>query len=85
MKTLTVEMPDALFEEISRDAAAQNVTTEEIIRERLSRLSVSPTEEPSEVSLWDRMKDLVIESDDLPTDLSTRKPHLDGYGRNGAD
>jgi hypothetical protein len=36
-------------------------------------------------SLWSRMEDLVIESDPLPTDLSSNKAHLKRYGKNRSD
>ncbi|MGB8355304.1 MAG: hypothetical protein WCD79_15510 [Chthoniobacteraceae bacterium] len=33
------------------------------------------------ISLWDRMKDLVIHSDSLPTNLTSEKAHLKNYGK----
>jgi hypothetical protein len=32
-------------------------------------------------SLWDRIKDLVIDDDRLPRDLSSNPKYLKGYGR----
>ncbi len=75
MKTLTVKVPDTLFAEISIAAETRKVSKSDIVRERLTQPA---TEKPS---LWDLMKDLVIESDNLPTDLSTNKAHMKGYGQ----
>lgn len=80
MKTLTLKVPDALLAEIASDARARNVSKSEVARERLSR-KAAPTEKGPRASLWHRMEDLVIQSDSLPTDLSSSKVHLKGYGK----
>jgi len=80
VKTLTVKIPETLFAEIASDAKARNVPKSEIVRERLIRKPA--TSKKTKVSLWDRMEDLVIHSDSLPTDLSTNKAHLKNYGKN---
>jgi hypothetical protein len=79
MKTLTVRVPDALFAEIVGAAKARNVPKSEIVRERLAR---KPTA-AKRSSLWSTMEDLVIEADALPTDLSSNRKYLKGYGKNG--
>jgi len=78
MKTLTIKVPDALFAEISGAAKARNVPKSEIVRERLVR---KPTTSKG-ASLWSSMEDLIIEEDALPTDLSSNRKHLKGYGKN---
>jgi hypothetical protein len=78
MKTLTIKVPDALFAEISGAARARNVPKSEIVRERLARKPITS----KRGSLWSSMEDLVIEEDALPTDLSSNRKHLKGYGQN---
>jgi Arc/MetJ-type ribon-helix-helix transcriptional regulator len=75
MQTLTVKLPDALAEEIDREAKTRRITKSEVVRERLAKKS------EGKVSLWDRMKDLVIDDPNSPTDLSTNKKHMEGYGK----
>ncbi len=79
MKTLTVKIPDAVFAEIAGDAKARNITKSEIVRERLARKPAAVGR--AKRSLWSRMEDLVIREDSLPTDLSSNKAHLKGYGK----
>jgi hypothetical protein len=83
MKTLTIKVSDALFAEIAGDAAARNVPKSEIARERLSRKPAPAGH--GKGSLWSRMEDLVIRSEDVPRDLSSNKMHLKDYGKNRAD
>jgi hypothetical protein len=78
MKTLTIKLPDALFAEIAGAAQARNVPKSEIVRERLARKPITS----KRASLWSSMEDLVIEEDTLPTDLSSNRKHLKGYGKN---
>ncbi|MDQ2918798.1 MAG: ribbon-helix-helix domain-containing protein [Verrucomicrobiota bacterium] len=80
MKTLTLKVPDNLFAEIASDARARNLSKSEIVRERLTRKPVGPVKSAN-ASLWSRMADLVIQHDSLPSDLSTNKIHLKGYGK----
>lgn len=79
MKTLTVKLSDMLFAEISRAADVRNVAKSEIVRERLAQ------EFPVSQSLWSQMADLVIDDENLPSDLSSNKNHLSGYGANHTD
>lgn len=76
MKTLTVKLPDPLFAEISRMAEQRKVPKSEIVRERLEQ-GASYT-----MSLWQRLEDLVVRDDAAPSDLSSNKNHLAGYGKN---
>jgi hypothetical protein len=79
MKTLTVKVPDSVFAEIAGDAIARNVPKSEIVRERLARKPAATRR--AKGSLWDRMEDLVIRSDALPSDLSSNKAHLKNHGK----
>ena len=79
MKTLTVKLTDQLFAEITRAAEVRKVAKSEIVRERLVQTS------PKLPSLWSQMADLVIEDEEVPTDLSSNKHHLSGYGANHTD
>lgn len=74
MQTLTVKLPDTLAKEIAREAKKRRISKSEVVRERLAAGN------SGKVSLWDRMKHLVITDDDLPRDLSTNKKHMEGYG-----
>jgi len=80
MKTLTVKVADGLFAEIASAARARNLPKSEIVRERLTHKAA--TEKRTKGSLWSRMEDLVIHSDSLPSDLSSNKAHLKGFGQN---
>ena len=74
MSTLTVKVSDEVLESIAAEAKRRRITKTKVIQERL-RMS-------AEVSLWDRMKDLVIDDPNSPGDLSTNKRRMEGYGRN---
>jgi len=84
MKTLTVKLPDALFFEIAGQARARNISKSDVVRERLAGHGVRPAAKRGRTSLWDRMKDLVIDSDTLPRNLSSDQKHLKRYGQNRA-
>lgn len=79
MKTLTIKVADGVFAEIVSTARARNVSPLEIVRERLTH---KPTAKRVKGSLWNRMEDLVIQSDSLPANLSENKPHLKNHGQN---
>lgn len=82
MKTLTIKVPDALYAEIAGAAQTRKVPKSEIVRERLMQKTAPAG--TNETSLWSRMEDLVIRTDSLPTDLSSNKSHLKGYGKKRA-
>ena len=79
MKTLTIKVPDELFAEIASAAQTRKVPKSVIVRERL--LGKPAAKGADKSSLWSRMEDLVIPTDSLPTDLSSKKAHLKGYGK----
>lgn len=79
MPTLTVKISPALERELATEAKKRRVTKSEIARERLA----SP--DKAGLSLWDRIKDLVIDDPNSPTDLSSNKKYMKDYGKNRAD
>ncbi len=76
---MTIEVSEEIFEEISRTADLRRISKSEIVRERLSRTIAMAS--PAKASLWSKMEDLVIDDASLPTDLSSNKAHLEGYGQ----
>lgn len=76
MTTLTVKVDQTVADEIVCEAKRRRVRKSDVIRERLVR--GKPT---GKVSMWDLIKDLVIDDDHSPRDLSTNKKHLAGYGK----
>ena len=73
---MTVRLPEALFAEIESATRSRNMPKSEIVRERLD------CGKGVKASLWNRMEDLVIHDESLPTDLATNEKHLRQYGRN---
>ncbi len=73
MSTITLKVSDEILDSIVAEAKRRRITKTRVMQERL-KIS-------AEVSLWDRMKDLVIDSDRLPRDLSTNKKYMEGYGK----
>ena len=75
MRTFTVRLPDDLANGIAHEAKIRRVTKSAVVRERLAANG------GEKLSLWDRMKDFVIDDPASPTDLSMNKGHMAGYGR----
>jgi hypothetical protein len=81
MKTLTVQLPDALVADIEAEARVRKLSTSDIVRERLC---VAGRARSDTSVLREGIADLVGSVDGLPADLSARKKkHLEatGYGR----
>ncbi len=74
MRTVTVKLPDEVFQKVSRSAAQRRVSKSEIIREALS------AQETTVESLYSRIEDLVFDDTSLPRDLSSNPQHLKAYG-----
>ncbi len=79
-----MKVPDALLADIVSDAKARNLSRSEVVRERLNRKPSTVKKASPVLSLWNRMEDLVIQSDSLPVDLSGNKRHLKDYGQPGS-
>lgn len=75
LRTLTVKLEPRVLAEIDSEARTRRVARSVVIRERLER------SQGTAGSLWDRMHDLVVDSDSAPDDLASNKARLRGYGR----
>ena len=74
MSTLTIQVTDEILEDIAVEARRRRISRKRVIEERLKK--------PAQPTMWDLMKDLVIDDPNSPGDLSTNKKHMAGYGRN---
>jgi hypothetical protein len=84
MKTLTVKIPEALYAKILAEAEVRRVSRSEVVRERLEAGEIPPgMPGTGTLTLWNRLSDLVVDDDSLPSDLSSRHVHMDGYGADG--
>lgn len=75
---LTVKLHDRELADIDAEARERRVSRSEVVRERLRRSNVSKA---SKGSIWERMRDLVVQEDSAPADLSSNKSRMRGYGR----
>lgn len=78
MKTVSVKMPEALYERLHREAAAVRETTSEYVRHAVKRRL---EEQPAPgTTLYDRLKH-IIGAAEGPGDLSgNKKKYLKGWG-----
>lgn len=74
MKTLTVQVPDPVFEWLAATARQRQRTEAEVASETLASAAQVPT-------LGELMADLKGIGTGRYTDLSTNKKHLDDFGR----
>ena len=74
MSTLTVKVSDEVLQSIAAEAKRRRITKTKVVQERLKK--------PAEQTMWDLMKDLVVDDPNSPGDLSTNKRRMEGYGRN---
>lgn len=76
MKTITVKLPEPLYERLTREAGARSVTTSQYVRDALEeRIADHPS-----LSAFDLLAD-AIGSAEGPGDLSTNPKYLEGYGQ----
>lgn len=80
MKNYTVRLPEELIAELEAESRRREVSTAEIVRERLQ--AYGKTEEKTSKG-YELIKDLIGISEGLPADVSSRKKHYlkQGYGR----
>jgi len=81
MKNYTVRLPEELIAELEAESRRREVSTAEIVRERLQAYGKT-TEKPAKG--YEMIKDLIGAAEGLPADLSSRKKHYlrtTGYGR----
>ena len=80
MNTITVKIPEDLDAKLEVEADSRRVSKSEVVREALiAALDRSSTREAP--SAYNAMKGACGIVDDGPTDLSTNKKHLRGYGK----
>lgn len=79
MDTLTLKIPDIIKEKLKLISEKKGVSRSEIVRNALLEY-FSHDELDQKGSFLDFSKDLVG-SVEGPSDLSTNKSHLDGYGK----
>jgi hypothetical protein len=77
LRTVSIKLHDRVLADIESEARSRQVSRSEVVRERLDRSKTAKG------SVWDKMQDLVIVEDRAPTDLSSNKARMRGYGRSG--
>jgi predicted transcriptional regulator len=76
MKTITIKVPDGVFQWLAATARRQKQTEAEVARAALAAAAAG-----KEPSLADLVADLKGIGQGKYTDLSTNKKHLDDFGR----
>jgi len=79
MKTLTLKLPEVLETQLDAFANKNGLSKSEIVRRALSYY-LSNNDHVNTGSFLDLSRDLAG-SIEAPSDLSTNKEHLDGYGK----
>jgi hypothetical protein len=74
MSTVTLRIPDKVLDAIAAETKRRRITKAKVMQERLSQ--------PAQPTMWNLVKDLVVDDPNSPGDLSTNKRHMEGYGRN---
>jgi hypothetical protein len=84
MRTITLKLQETQDAELTRAAAAEQVSKSELIRRSLAeylhkhRVASAPRTTPS---LHDRLKKYIPKTGSGVRDLSTNPKYMDGYGR----
>jgi hypothetical protein len=82
MKTVSIQLPDALANWLEKQAAAERRSESRIVGEMLRVKKQRAARRPARfVSCHDLMKDLCGKYDGLPPDLSTNPKYFDGFGQ----
>ncbi len=76
MKTITVELPDGVFQWLAATARQRRQSPAEVARQALASAAQTPA-----ATLGDLVADLKGIGAGRHTDLSTNKKHLDDFGR----
>jgi Arc/MetJ-type ribon-helix-helix transcriptional regulator len=80
MKTIALELPESLDQELEAMAERRGVSKSNLVREAVEGYLSSATSEPEPGSFLDRARDLVGRLDG-PADLSSNKEYLAGLGK----
>lgn len=81
MKSLTVRLPEPLVAEIEAESRHRKISKSDVVRERLQ---LAPGQPRRRRTALETIADLIGSVDDLPPDLSGRKPvylRATGYGQ----
>ena len=79
MKTLSLKLPDALDRELTSHAESQGTTRSELVRKALVNYFASNSAPPVQSAL--ALAGDLVGSLEGPSDLSTNKKYLKGFGR----
>jgi hypothetical protein len=84
----TVDIPDDLLRRAKSEAALRGRKLKDLVEEGLRLVldtpppgSETPAQTGRRVTAHDLLKDLILEDDDGPDDLSTNKKYFDDFGR----
>lgn len=80
MKTISLELPEMLDEELGRRATSRGVTKSDLVREAVAAYLDDDTPPPA-TGFLSAAGDLVGCIDGGPDDLSYNPEHLAGYGK----
>ena len=78
MVTVTVKLPPDLAAQLATDARHKRVSKSALIRASLERTYARG--KAGRTTLYERTKHLAGAVKGLPTDLSTNKKHMEGFG-----
>ena len=78
MQTISLKLPEALLEELDREAKAKHMTRSTLIRKSLER-TLHPQRGP--VSCYDLARDLAGSVKGMPADLAENNSYTDGFGK----
>ena len=81
MSTLTLQLPDALKDQLALAARRSGKSPARFVREALeSRLNATRPRSTGGSSLYELSRDLCGTTEGGPRDLAANKKHLNGYG-----
>jgi len=79
MSTFTVHLSDSLAERLEREAKRRCVPAEAIVRQALEE-AIPVDDSGKEGRIFERLSRLMVSDPESPTDLSTNKAHMEGFG-----
>ena len=80
MRTISIKLPNPLYERLRIIAEKQGITAEAIALEALQS-HLAKLEERTPVTAYDLAKDFIGIVEGGPSDLSTNKKYMEGYGQ----
>ncbi len=75
-RTVTIKMDEPLYRRLQDEAERRRTTKSSVLREAFER----SVKEVPQGSLLERMEDLFDPDPTAPSDLSTNKKYMEGYG-----